>query len=132
MTFNSCDCTSFDRIGAKPSKSFNALLDVRLDDVFELVAGLTRHRSDHRPNRIDEGANCSGKRVIGVDVLDRRLARAAAAMSQHQNQAGSQFGDGILDASFDRGAGTADDISGNPHDKQVADSLVKNQFRSHA
>ena len=110
-------------------ESFDALSDIRLDDVGKLVAGLTCHHFDHRSNRVDEGADGPGERIVGFDMFDRRLAGTAPAVPQHHNEPDAQLRNGIFDAPLHRRARAADDIPRDADDKQIADSLVKDQLR---
>ena len=77
---------------------------------------------------IDEVADRPGQVVVGVDMSDGGLDRAALAVAQHHDQPDAQLADCELDAPFHRRARAADDVAGHAHDEQVADALVEDQF----
>src|SRR6202043_342384 len=92
-------------------ESFDAFFDVRVDHVGELIPGLTGDHSDDRPNGIDQFADCAGQGIVGLDVFDRRLTRAAPAVAQHHDEPHSQLGDCVFDASFDGWTRPTDDVA---------------------
>ena len=69
-----------------------------------------------------------GKYVVGVDVLDRRLDRAALAVAQHHDQPTPSSATANSMLPFTGGACAADDVPRHPDHEQVADPLVENQF----
>ena len=84
------------------------------------------------PDRVDELADRTGKSVVGIDVLDGRLDRAALGVAQHHDEPRAEHANRELDAPLDRGARAADDVAGHAHHKQVAHTLVEDQLGCHS
>ena len=96
-----------------------------------LSPGLPFTARDGRPDRVDEVADRPGQGVVGVDVLDGGLDRAALAVAQHHDEPDAQLRDGELDAPLHGGARAADDVARHADHEQVADPLVEDQLGCH-
>lgn len=60
---------------------------------------------------------------------ERRFHGTALGVTQHDDEASAKAGGGKLDAAD---LGRCDDVAGHPDDKEVAQALVKHQFRRHS
>jgi len=97
------------------------LMDVTLDRVNEWLAGLLTHGHNSRPDLSHDSSNVSRRGLTG----DRRLHRAAAGMTNHDDKSRAQMLDRILNAAK---LVIADHFAGGADDKEITNILVEDQL----
>jgi imidazolonepropionase-like amidohydrolase len=74
---------------------------------------------------VDEIIDGPRKFVVGVDVLDGRFHRAALAVTENNNEAHTELGNGVFNASLHGSSAATDDIASNPDDEKIANTLIE-------
>jgi hypothetical protein len=112
----------------KGAETFDSAADVGPDSVFKRVAGQVFALNDGGLDRVDEVVDGSGERVLVVEVLDGGFDGSALRVAEDEDGGHTEFGNGVLDGTFDGGSCSGDVVAGDANDEEIADAEVEEDF----